>query len=273
MAASGARSSWLTMPTNSARSRSCSSSGARSCMVTTTVSISPESNRIGVVLISMRRLRPSGTESSTSAARSVSALSSSSSVTSRPSGEPRGQHLAQVLQGAVRTEQAGEDAPGLPVDRQRIAGLRIEHHDADRRGLDQRLEVGPRAPLVAVRPRVGDGDRGLSREQHQQLLVLVGELLAALLPGEEEGAYIGATVAHRRALEGLGQDQLGGKAERADVARADRPGEAAPPGRGGARTGAALRATPRAGAPRRPESRRWTNSRGSPASPTVAMTP
>ena len=49
MEVSGARSSWLTMPRNSARNRSSSSSGARSCMVTTTDSTSPSSDRIGVV--------------------------------------------------------------------------------------------------------------------------------------------------------------------------------------------------------------------------------
>ena len=36
IAASGVRSSWLTMPRNSARIRSSSSIGARSCRVTTT---------------------------------------------------------------------------------------------------------------------------------------------------------------------------------------------------------------------------------------------
>ena len=85
MEMSGARSSWLTMARNSARRRSVSSSAARSCIVTTTVSASPPPVRMGVALTSMRTLRPSGTESSTSAARRRSARLSSSSVTSRPS--------------------------------------------------------------------------------------------------------------------------------------------------------------------------------------------
>ena len=88
---SGARSSWLTIPRNSARCRSSSSSGARSCMVTTTDTTPPSSERIGVTLMSIRTLRPSGTDSSTSSARIVVALPScrargnSSRETSRPS--------------------------------------------------------------------------------------------------------------------------------------------------------------------------------------------
>ena len=78
MAASGSRSSWLTMPRNSARSRSISSSGARSWMVTTTEPMVSPSARIGVALISTRTLRPSGTEISISSARIVSPLRSSS---------------------------------------------------------------------------------------------------------------------------------------------------------------------------------------------------
>ena len=93
MAASGVRSSWLTMPRNSDRSRSTSSSGARSCMVTTTDTTSPSPERIGVTLMSVRTLRPSGTESTTSSARigvappSTSARGSSASETSRPSAK------------------------------------------------------------------------------------------------------------------------------------------------------------------------------------------
>ena len=87
----GARSSWLTIPRNSARCRSSSSRGARSCIVTTTDTILPSSERIGVTLMSVRTLRPSGTDSSTSSARIVVAPSScrargsSSSENSRPS--------------------------------------------------------------------------------------------------------------------------------------------------------------------------------------------
>ena len=78
MEVSGARSSWLTMLRNSARSRSSSSSGARSCMVTTTDSSAPSAAWIGVELTSVVTLRPSGTESSISSARTVSGLSRNS---------------------------------------------------------------------------------------------------------------------------------------------------------------------------------------------------
>ena len=68
----GIRSSWLTMPRNSARSRSCSSTAAMSCMATTTDSTSPSSERMGVALSSTVTLRPSGTLMTISSARTVS---------------------------------------------------------------------------------------------------------------------------------------------------------------------------------------------------------
>ena len=74
MALSGVRSSWLTMDRNSARWRSSSSSGARSCRVTTIDSTAPSAERIGVALTSVVTLRPSGTDSVISSARTVSAL-------------------------------------------------------------------------------------------------------------------------------------------------------------------------------------------------------
>ena len=83
MAVSGARNSWLTMPRNSARNRSISSSEARSCKVTTTDSTAPSSERIAVELMRILTLRPSGTESTISSARTVSAL-----LSCRASGDP-----------------------------------------------------------------------------------------------------------------------------------------------------------------------------------------
>ena len=56
---SGARSSWLTRPRNSARMRSSSRSGSRSCMVTTTEASAPSGPWIGVALMSVVTLRPS----------------------------------------------------------------------------------------------------------------------------------------------------------------------------------------------------------------------
>ena len=91
MAASGVRSSWPIMPRNSVRRRSSSSSGARSCMVTTTEATVPSSAWIGVALTRMDTLCPSGTESTISSARTVpaslisSARTNSFRASSRPS--------------------------------------------------------------------------------------------------------------------------------------------------------------------------------------------
>ena len=91
MEISGVRSSWLTMARNPSRCRSSSSSGARSCRVTTTDSTSPSAARIGVELTSVRTPWPSGSDSTISSARTLSPLLScraigiSASDTSRPS--------------------------------------------------------------------------------------------------------------------------------------------------------------------------------------------
>ncbi len=91
MEASGVCSSWLTMPRNSARSRSRSSSGVMSCRVTTTDSTRPSSEWMGVALIMVVTLRPSGIWMTISSARTVSpvlsacARGNSSREISRPS--------------------------------------------------------------------------------------------------------------------------------------------------------------------------------------------
>ena len=95
-------------------------------------------------------------------------------------GEAAGHHPHQLLERPARQAQAFQDPPGLPVDRHRTPGRRVEHQDADRRGLDQRLEPGPRLPLGPVGAGVGDRRRGLRGEQHQGLLVLVAERPAVL---------------------------------------------------------------------------------------------
>ncbi len=79
--------SQLGMPGHSARNRSSSPSGARSCMVTVTVLTSASPERIGTALIGIRMLRPSRTGSSTCAARSVPAFPGFSRITSRPSSK------------------------------------------------------------------------------------------------------------------------------------------------------------------------------------------
>ena len=108
MEVSGARSSWLTMPRNSARNRSSSSSGARSCMVTTTDSTSPSSDRIGVALTSVVTLRPSGTSSTISSARTVSAL-----LSSRDSGNsPRAISRPSARRTVITSSSCFGERPG-----------------------------------------------------------------------------------------------------------------------------------------------------------------
>ena len=136
-----------------------------------------------------------------------------------PVGEAAGEDPEEVLGGLAGVAQAIDDAPRLEIERDRAAGADVEHHDADRRGLDQRLKVGPRPLLGPVGARVGNRRRRLRGEQHQDLLVLVGERLVALLLDEIEVADMDAAMAHRRALEGLRRQQVGGEAERLHIGR------------------------------------------------------
>ena len=95
MEVSGVRSSWLTMPRNSARRRSRSSSGVRSWMVTTTGSTTGSTSsscaKMGVELIRVVTLCPPGAFRTISSACTVSPVISpwdrgnSSRETSRPS--------------------------------------------------------------------------------------------------------------------------------------------------------------------------------------------
>ena len=95
MVANGVRSSWLTMPRNSARRRSCSSNGDMSCRVTTKETTSPSAEWMGVALISVVTLRPSGTRRTICSARTVSpalrtsAMGKSLRETSRPSARSK----------------------------------------------------------------------------------------------------------------------------------------------------------------------------------------
>ena len=79
---------------------------------------------------------------------------------------------------AARHAQALHDPLRLPVERHGTAGPRIEDHDADRRGLDQDLEVCPRPLLVTVQARVDDHRGRLPGEQQQDFLVFAGEVPA-----------------------------------------------------------------------------------------------
>ena len=113
--------------------------------------------------------------------------------------------------------QALDNPSCLAIERHRIAGIGIEHHDTDRRGVDQRFHVGAGALLVAVRASVGDRRCRLRGEHEQDLFIRSGELRSVLLSGEIEVADMPGPMAHRRAHEGFGAHQVRGKTERADV--------------------------------------------------------
>ena len=116
MEVNGPRSSWLTMARNSARSRSSSSTPARSCMATTTDSTPPSSPMMGVALSSTVTLRPSGTRSTISSAWTVS-----STLSSPARGTPAGRTPAR-RPAAWSTRSAGPPATGRdPAGRPRCA--------------------------------------------------------------------------------------------------------------------------------------------------------
>ena len=73
-------------------------------------------------------------------------------------GKPAGSLPEKLLFRAPRRTQAADDTSGLPVQGHQLAARRIEHHDAHRRGVDQRLEVGAGASLLPM--HAGVGDRG-----------------------------------------------------------------------------------------------------------------
>ena len=123
IAASGVRSSWLTMLRNSARMRSSSSRGARSCMVTTTDATVPSSAWIGVALTSVVTLRPSGVASTISSARTVSALLSAlaSGSRSRAISRPSAKRQVRI------PSRSSADWPGLHrLSTMRLASRLIE---------------------------------------------------------------------------------------------------------------------------------------------------
>ena len=123
--------------------------------MTTTESTAPAAEWIGVALTSVVTLRPSrGREHDLLGAHRLGAAERRGEREPverdlAPVAAPAGQHPQQILRGAARRAQALHDALRLAVERHRLAGLRIEHSDADQRGLDQGLEVGTRALAMA----------------------------------------------------------------------------------------------------------------------------
>ena len=192
--------------------------------MTTTEATVPSSAWIGVALISVVTLLPSGErEHHLLGPHRLAAAQrpGKRQLVQRdlaPVGAPEGDRLQQILGGAARRAKALHDPFRLAVDRHRLAGPGIEYQHADRRGLDQGLEVGARLALGPVGARVGDRRRGLRGEQQKDLLVLARERRRAFLPEEVEVADMHAAMAHRRALEGpLPRYEVRGEAERAHI--------------------------------------------------------
>ena len=122
--------------------------------------------------------------------------------------EAAGRHIEYGFNGFARQAQVLRDPLRLPVERNRISGHHVEHHDAHWRSLHQRFEIGPGALLGAELARVGNRGGRLCGDPKEDLLVLVRELPAARLSGQEEDSGIRAAVTHRRGLEGTGRRQL-----------------------------------------------------------------
>ena len=103
------------------------------------------------------------------------------------------------------------------IDRDRSAALGVEQDDADRRDVDQGLEVGPGALFVAQPSRVGDRHRRLGGEQAQGFLVVGAERRLSLLLGEIEVAHVPSAMPDGRAEEAAERDRQPGHAERSEV--------------------------------------------------------
>ena len=134
-----------------------------------------------------------------------------------PVGPPAGQHVQQLFRGRTRGADRLDDALGRAVDRQHAAGAGLEHRHAHRRGLDQGLEVGPRARNVPVRTRVRDRRGRLRGEEHQDLLVLGRERLAVLLVSEEELPEMRVPMAQPGALQRRQDPGIRGEADRPQI--------------------------------------------------------
>ena len=204
----GTLSSWLTMARKSARSRSVSSTAARSCRVTMKDSTAPSSPRMGAALSSTVTLLPSGTRSTISSAWTVSgelsspARGNSRSDTSRPSARRKVTAFSRSssVWPESRRRSTMRMASRLKDTGSPVAG--VQDRNPHRGGLDQRLQTGPGPALLPVAPRVGDGQGRLGGEQRQRLLVLRGELLPVFLLRQEDAAHPLTQVQHRGRQEG-----------------------------------------------------------------------
>ena len=82
-----------------------------------------------------------------------------------------------------------QDPQRLPVEGHRGSRAQGEDDHAHGGGVDEGLQVGPGPQLIPVPAGVGDDQRRLGGEHHQGLLILPGELLTGLAPGNIDVAH------------------------------------------------------------------------------------
>ena len=177
-------------------------------MVTTIEPVCAPSAGLGVALTSTRTLRPSGTDTSISSARTVSGCANcSASGASRPSARrttTTSSRSSSRLPGSRRLSTMRRASRFVDISRPPPSKTTTPTGDvsisASRSCRCAPLAVvGP--PLGRVGARVADRGRRLRREQLQHLLVGVRERGAARLLAEEQVADAGVAVPHPRALE------------------------------------------------------------------------
>ena len=193
---SGARSSWLTMARNSARSRSRSSSGVMSCSVATTDTSSPSSERIGealtrvVTLVPSRRSITSSSACTASPSRTARTTGNSLKATSDPS--MRRQVSPHTSCVASRASAGGAPtmrrASRLTITTVRELASTTNTPTGD--VLTRSLEVGLGSLLIAVAAGVGDRHRRLGGEHRQGLLVVLGEHRAVVLVTHQDRSHM-----------------------------------------------------------------------------------
>ena len=209
MVARGALSSWLTIARNSARRRPCSSTSAMSCMATTIDSTAPSSERMGVALSSTVTLSTVGDADDDLLGPHRLRGAHELGHRELPQGDlpPVGPLKVSTSRRSSGVwsgiPQAVDDPACLPVEGLRRSRQGVEDHHANGGGVHQRLQVGPGPPLLPVPAGVGDDQRGLGCEHHEGLLVLLGELPAALLMGQVDGADPDPQVANRGHHQGV----------------------------------------------------------------------
>ena len=190
MVVSGVRSSWLTMPKNSARSRCRSSSGVMSCTVATTDTTAPSSEKIGVAFTTVVTAWPSGSCMMISlGAHGLAAFQRpfrwhfrERNLTSIRT--PEGQYAEDFRLATTRCAEPADNPPRLLIERHEIARLRVKDRDAHGHGVDQGLQVVLGPMLLRVSAGVDNGHSRLGGEHDEGLFVFQGELPSALLLGQ-----------------------------------------------------------------------------------------